>query len=367
MKKTLQYFLVISLAANLQSCFTAQPINTTVSYDQSVAPVTYQTFYDELSPYGSWIDYPGYGYVWSPNVPDFKPYYSNGYWVNTNLGWNWKSDYSWGWGPFHYGRWFYETGYGWLWIPGYDWAPAWVTWRNSNDYYGWAPMPPGMNVGGSGAIEIPSEHWNFVDHRHLDDRDFRSHAVEEDRNEDIYRSTTIINNNYRANDHVMYNSGPKRNEVAKYADHKIEPVTIREHQQIAPPQINNSTKEIKIYKPVVQPPVRQQQVQQNQHQNQQQNQQQFQHQNQQQNQQTQQQNQQQNQQQTKQINQQQQNQQTQQTKQQHQQPSQQQTQQQIPKPQKVVPYQNIPHDNGKRGTFTIPQQNPVNNKDHKGY
>jgi hypothetical protein len=40
--------------------------------------VTYQTFYDELSPYGKWIDYPGYGYVWSPAEPDFRPYYTNG-------------------------------------------------------------------------------------------------------------------------------------------------------------------------------------------------------------------------------------------------------------------------------------------------
>ena len=42
--------------------------------------VSFQTFYDELSPYGQWIDDPNYGYVWAPNSVgnDFRPYYSNG-------------------------------------------------------------------------------------------------------------------------------------------------------------------------------------------------------------------------------------------------------------------------------------------------
>src|SRR5579871_6295154 len=71
--------------------------------------VTYQTFYDELSPYGQWIDYPEYGYVWMPNVgPGFKPYATNGQWVYTEDGWTWSSGYNWGWAAFHYGRWFMD-------------------------------------------------------------------------------------------------------------------------------------------------------------------------------------------------------------------------------------------------------------------
>ncbi|MFV0606337.1 MAG: hypothetical protein ACK5NK_10905, partial [Niabella sp.] len=30
--------------------------------------ISFQTFYDELSPYGEWVDYPDYGYSWRPNV-----------------------------------------------------------------------------------------------------------------------------------------------------------------------------------------------------------------------------------------------------------------------------------------------------------
>src|ERR1035437_7764539 len=81
--------------------------------------VNFQVFYDELSPYGQWIDYPDYGYVWLPNVDsDFRPYDTNGYWVYSDYGWTWVSNYSWGWAPFHYGNWFYDGSYGWLWEPG---------------------------------------------------------------------------------------------------------------------------------------------------------------------------------------------------------------------------------------------------------
>jgi hypothetical protein len=33
-------------------------------------------------------------------------------------------------------------GLGWVWVPGTRWAPAWVSWRSGDGYYGWAPLPP---------------------------------------------------------------------------------------------------------------------------------------------------------------------------------------------------------------------------------
>jgi len=71
--------------------------------------VSFQMFYDELSPYGEWIDDPEYGYIWLPDVDrDFQPYASRGHWVMTSYGNTWVSDYDWGWAPFHYGRWTYS-------------------------------------------------------------------------------------------------------------------------------------------------------------------------------------------------------------------------------------------------------------------
>jgi hypothetical protein len=56
--------------------------------------VSYQLFYDQLSPYGMWVDYPTYGYVWIPNGdPGFSPYVTNGHWIFTDDGWTWVSDY----------------------------------------------------------------------------------------------------------------------------------------------------------------------------------------------------------------------------------------------------------------------------------
>jgi hypothetical protein len=77
-------------------------------------PVSYDMFYNQLSPYGNWISYPGYGRVWIVNEPGFRPYYSNGRWVYTNHGWTWASNYNWGWAPFHYGRWGHDPRYGWF-------------------------------------------------------------------------------------------------------------------------------------------------------------------------------------------------------------------------------------------------------------
>src|ERR1700752_5301314 len=84
------------------------------------ASVSFQVFYDNLSPYGTWVESPEYGYVWGPDVgPGFTPYGTNGYWVYTDWGWTWVSNYPWGWAPFHYGRWYSDPVYGQVWVPDY--------------------------------------------------------------------------------------------------------------------------------------------------------------------------------------------------------------------------------------------------------
>ncbi len=104
-------------------------------------------FRDRLSPYGSWVETPGYGLVWVPASrvvgPDFSPYVSAGHWELTEEGdWLWVSDYEWGAIPFHYGRWVWAGDMGWAWVPGRVYSPAWVTWRVGADgYIGWAPLP----------------------------------------------------------------------------------------------------------------------------------------------------------------------------------------------------------------------------------
>ncbi|MBS1975097.1 MAG: hypothetical protein JST13_12150, partial [Bacteroidetes bacterium] len=140
-------YIFLAIAIGLASCGPTYVVQNPAPAPPPPPPapvqeeVSYQTFYDDLSPYGQWVSYPGYGYVWAPNVGyGFKPYSTNGHWVYSDAGWVWASDYNWGWAPFHYGRWFFDNNYGWMWVPGYEWAPAWVSWRQNNDYYGWAPL-----------------------------------------------------------------------------------------------------------------------------------------------------------------------------------------------------------------------------------
>jgi hypothetical protein len=109
------------------------------------AGASFDLFYNNLADDGEWYNTPDYGYVWQPNIAyqnnTWRPY-TDGYWAETDLGWTWVSYESFGWATYHYGRWTRLNDLGWAWVPGYDWGPGWVSWRTSNDYVGWAPLPP---------------------------------------------------------------------------------------------------------------------------------------------------------------------------------------------------------------------------------
>ncbi len=196
MKLILSFFIAVMLL--FASC--------TATYHATVAPppvnpppqqqneTSFQVFYDELGAYGKWMDYPGEGYVWSPGVdPSFQPYSTNGHWVYSDQGWTWVSDYNWGWAPFHYGRWFYEDGYGWLWLPGHEWAPAWVTWGHSGNYYGWAPLGP--HIASNQQWTPPERSWTFVPQEHIAKTNISQYVVDRSTNNTIVKNVTIINNN----------------------------------------------------------------------------------------------------------------------------------------------------------------------------
>jgi hypothetical protein len=97
-----------------------------------------------LEGYGHWVEHPRLGDVWVPdNVPqDWQPY-RIGHWVYSDeWGWYWNSDEDFGWVTYHYGRWYLDRELGWAWVPGDEWGPAWVNWRQGDDFVGWAPTPP---------------------------------------------------------------------------------------------------------------------------------------------------------------------------------------------------------------------------------
>jgi hypothetical protein len=138
-------------------------------------PSALTDFRTTLDPYGSWREDPTYGTVWVPSPTvvgnDFAPYVSAGHWEYDN-DYVWASDYSWGWAPFHYGRWVYG-GDAWEWIPGREYAGAWVSWRYGVDdwaYVGWAPLPPLWCWRGGLAVGVgfvPYTSYGFVPSAHL--------------------------------------------------------------------------------------------------------------------------------------------------------------------------------------------------------
>ncbi len=194
--------------------------------------VDYNTFRDQLTPYGNWVDYPGYGNVWVCNIPGFRPYYTGGHWAYTRFGWTWASDYNWGWAPFHYGRWAFDNAYGWLWVPGYTWGPAWVSWRTGGNYYGWAPLSPGLSIGINVGVGIPDNNWVFLPHRYMGNRRMNPYYINNRQNPVIIHNTTIINNtNVYGNN--RYYTGPDRRDVERYSGHRIQQQEIYVNNQRA--------------------------------------------------------------------------------------------------------------------------------------
>ena len=57
-------------------------------------------------------------------------------------GWVFETSEPWGWATYHYGNWMPTTELGWVWSPGSTWYPSTTAWRTSDDYVGWAPIPP---------------------------------------------------------------------------------------------------------------------------------------------------------------------------------------------------------------------------------
>lgn len=234
--------LVLVLGSSLRQTASAQ-------YYDDRGEVTYQTFYDELSPYGQWIEYPEHGYVWVPDAgPDFRPYSTNGHWVWTDdYEWMWVSDYDWGWAPFHYGRWFEDDYYGWVWVPGYEWSPAWVAWRDGGDYYGWAPLRPGINISinfNIGSYSPPYSYWNFAPRRYLAYRNIGSYCIDWRRNVTIINQTVIINNySYSRN---VFRTGPRRYDAERYIG-RINPVRFRD--TYTPGRTFYRNNEVSVYRP----------------------------------------------------------------------------------------------------------------------
>ena len=227
-----------------------QPIQaapTTEIYSEApVAPApgdaNISTFYDALTPYGNWVNVEG-EYVWQPNAvsvdPNWRPYVHRGHWVATDAGWAWQSDYSWGWAPFHYGRWARHDRYGWIWHPDTVWGPAWVSWRNNDIHAGWAPLPPaakfeagvgfhfgGRHTGLDVSFGLVERDYTFVPVEHFCEPTVITYTVPRERVTVVYEQTTIVQNTYVVEHDRVINRGIDIELVARASHREIKPVAV---------------------------------------------------------------------------------------------------------------------------------------------
>jgi hypothetical protein len=232
--------------------------------------VDVSSFYDALSPYGTWFNVDGAWY-WQPTAmvvdSSWSPYCQGGHWVYTDWGWMWQSDYSWGWAPFHYGRWSRHARYGWIWLPDTVWGPAWVSWRHSDAAIGWAPLPPaarfeagigftfhGLHVGADFEFGLGSGQFTFVPVARFGERELVRSRLPRTEVTRVYHTTTVIQNNYSFSANRIINRGPSAAHLQQVTHREFKPIRIVDQnlqagQAIRPGRTSGDS--VAVYRPHV--------------------------------------------------------------------------------------------------------------------
>jgi len=262
MKKTLGFLVLVMLVA--AGCLVYYP-------NERPSPVppreeTYENertpyggrdigyFYDYMQPYGMWVSYSPYGYVWIPGNVGYKwrPY-TRGHWAWTDYGWTWVSLERWGWAAYHYGRWGWDRRLGWYWVPDVIWGPAWVAWRWGDVHIGWAPLSPGVDfIPGSGFgrhnWNIPGNSWNFVNGRDFLDRSLDRWVLPVERNVTII-NRTVINVNVIARDNRVVNDGVDLDHVRRLTNRTVEKYALKEAPKVGEERVEG--RDLVLYKPTI--------------------------------------------------------------------------------------------------------------------
>jgi hypothetical protein len=231
MKATRIVLLALSLGALAGAASASPSITAGLNIGSSGrAAVDVGFFYDDLAPYGNWVDRPQHGWCFVPRHTrsNWRPYQA-GHWTLTDYGWTWVSDEPYGWATYHYGRWSNDPDYGWEWVPGQQWGPAWVSWQEGGDYVGWAPLPPtaefsgnyGVDYGGvSFAASLVPDSYLFVPERNFLAPRLDSYFVPQARIGGFWGQTRNFTN-YRFENNRFINQGVPVDRIQRGVGHTI--------------------------------------------------------------------------------------------------------------------------------------------------
>ena len=204
------------------------------SYDSTapgVAVESVDVFYDQLAPYGMWVDEPTVGHVFIPQEDGFVPY-TNGHWQYTSVGFVWVASEPFAAQTSHYGRWSYSQPYArWVWLPDTEWGPSWVEWKESGDDFGWAPLAPEVVV--RTGYSAPIESWHYCGAAHVLDENPRRYYEPRERVVEIHRAARPMEH-YATVSNVRVVVGPPRSVlVAHHVEARPAKIDVRMTGRIA--------------------------------------------------------------------------------------------------------------------------------------
>jgi hypothetical protein len=276
--------------------------------DEDLLTVDYKEFYDQLAPHGEWIEVNpeevglkskltslessgnkdfsfsnllgvnvayadanvGMVFVWKPSsdlavsttlgdvsvvqsplvqTPVYVPY-TNGQWINTDAGWYFKAPTPEEETVSHYGRWVNSPTAGWLWVPGRVWAPAWVDWKQNDDYVSWAPLPPSVyiNNGTMSAPLIDDNNYVIVNRKYfLEPTVYRYNNVYYDNGNKILVSDLTRTDGIIIYNNTVINRGPDVNIIQTIYGRNIDLVKIQHVRNFN--DVRYSDREYFVYRP----------------------------------------------------------------------------------------------------------------------
>ncbi len=219
------------------------------------ASVDLAFFHNDLAPYGRWVDQPAYGEVFVPRgVPTGWRPYTRGHWVDTDYGWTWVAAASepYGWATYHYGRWTYDPDYGWVWVPGTRWAPAWVDWQEGDNYVGWAPLPPTVDIEGGGfsvGLDLAPTSYVFVPENRFLVSDVASYCVRPSENVRFFGRTRNITN-YSVVGGQIYNRSLPVNQIERVTGRRVQRYQVAD-LRTADPRAHFQGNRVSFFRPAV--------------------------------------------------------------------------------------------------------------------